>query len=299
MFEEIISSKDKLQNEPMRAHTTFQIGGPADYFIYPQNVQQLEQVIAVCKRENIDWFLLGRGSNLLVGDGGYRGVILCLSRYFSDIKVEGNEVTAMAGASLPNVARAAWQHGLTGLEFASGIPGSVGGAVVMNAGAYGGEIKQVLKKVQVLMADGEVRFLSVDELDLGYRHSCILEKGYIVLSAVFVLESGDQEKIGEQMRTLNEQRRMKQPLDKPSAGSFFKRPAGYFAGKLIDDAGLRGFSIGGAGISQKHCGFMVNLGNATAKDVMQVCRQVQRKVKEQFGVSLEMEVKMLGEFETE
>lgn len=297
MFEEIISSEDKLQNEPMKAHTTFQIGGPADYFIYPKNVQQLGQVIAVCERENIDWFLLGRGSNLLVGDGGYRGVILCLSRYFSDIRVEDGEVIAMAGASLPNVARTAWQHGLTGLEFASGIPGSVGGAIVMNAGAYGGEIKQVLKNIQVLTTDGKVQSLSVDELDLGYRHSCIIEKGYIVLSAVFSLKPGNKEKIGEQMRTLNEQRRAKQPLDKPSAGSFFKRPAGYFAGKLIDDAGLRGFSINDAGISQKHCGFMVNLGDATARDVMQVCRRVQSEVREQFGVSLEMEVKMLGEFD--
>lgn len=296
MFEQIISSEDILRNEPMKSHTTFGVGGPVDYLVYPKTVQQLQALIAACREKKINYFILGRGSNLLVGDGGYRGVIISLTKYFDTISVEGTRVRALAGASLPSLSRAALQNGLEGLAFAAGIPGTVGGAVVMNAGAYGGEIKQVIVEAQVLTKDGEVKTLSSEELDLGYRHSCILEKEYIVLSATFELKYGQKEQIGEQMRYYNEQRRLKQPLDKGSAGSTFKRPEGYFAGKLIQDAGLRGFTIGGAAVSQKHCGFVVNLGNATASDVMNVCRSVQQKVKEQFGVSLEMEVRTLGEF---
>lgn len=289
------SDNVKLQ-EPMSKHTTFRIGGPADFYLCPHSTKEVQQTVQICKEENLPYFILGNGSNLLVSDKGYRGVIIQLWKNFSDISVKDCCITAKAGALLSKVAAEALEEGLTGMEFASGIPGTIGGAVFMNAGAYGGEMKDIIKEVKVLDDQGEVRVLSNEEMKLGYRTSIVKEKGYTVLSAVLQLKKGDVSVIRETMEDLKNRRTSKQPLDMPSAGSTFKRPEGYFAGKLIMDSGLRGFSVGGAQVSEKHCGFVVNKGGATAEDVTALIREVQRSVKEKFGVELETEVRFLGEF---
>lgn len=289
------SDNVKLQ-EPMSKHTTFRIGGPADFYLCPHSTKEVQQTIQICKEENLPYFILGNGSNLLVSDKGYRGVIIQLWKNFSDISVKDCCITAKAGALLSKVAAEALEEGLTGMEFASGIPGTIGGAVFMNAGAYGGEMKDIIKEVKVLDDQGEVRVLSNEEMKLGYRTSIVKEKGYTVLSAVLQLKKGEVSVIRETMEDLKNRRTSKQPLDMPSAGSTFKRPEGYFAGKLIMDSGLRGFSVGGAQVSEKHCGFVVNKGGATAEDVTALIREVQRRVKEKFGVELETEVRFLGEF---
>lgn len=289
------SDNVKLQ-EPMSKHTTFRIGGPADFYLCPHSTKEVQQAVQICKEENLPYFILGNGSNLLVSDKGYRGVIIQLWKNFSDISVKGCCITAKAGALLSKVAAEALEAGLTGMEFASGIPGTIGGAVFMNAGAYGGEMKDIIKEVKVLDDRGEVRVLSNEEMKLGYRTSIVKEKGYTVLSAVLELKKGEPSVIRETMEDLKNRRTSKQPLDMPSAGSTFKRPEGYFAGKLIMDSGLRGFSVGGAQVSEKHCGFVVNKGGATAEDVTALIREVQRRVKEKFGVELETEVRFLGEF---
>lgn len=289
------SDNVKLQ-EPMSKHTTFRIGGPADFYLCPHSTKEVQQTIQICKEENLPYFILGNGSNLLVSDKGYRGAIIRLWKNFSDISVKDCCITAKAGALLSKVAAEALEEGLTGMEFASGIPGTIGGAVFMNAGAYGGEMKDIIKEVKVLDDQGEVRVLSNEEMKLGYRTSIVKEKGYTVLSAVLQLKKGDVSVIRETMEDLKNRRTSKQPLDMPSAGSTFKRPEGYFAGKLIMDSGLRGFSVGGAQVSEKHCGFVVNKGGATAEDVTALIREVQRRVKEKFGVELETEVRFLGEF---
>ena len=289
------SENVKLQ-EPMSKHTTFRIGGPADFYLCPHSTKEVQQAVQICKEENLPYFILGNGSNLLVSDKGYRGVIIQLWKNFSDISVKGCCITAKAGALLSKVAAEALEAGLTGMEFASGIPGTIGGAVFMNAGAYGGEMKDIIKEVKVLDDQGEVRVLSNEEMKLGYRTSIVKEKGYTVLSAVLELKKGEPSVIRETMEDLKNRRTSKQPLDMPSAGSTFKRPEGYFAGKLIMDSGLRGFSVGGAQVSEKHCGFVVNKGGATAEDVTVLIREVQRRVKEKFGVELETEVRFLGEF---
>lgn len=289
------SDNVKLQ-EPMSKHTTFRIGGPADFYLCPHSTKEVQQTVQICKEENLPYFILGNGSNLLVSDKGYRGAIIQLWKNFSDISVKDCCITAKAGALLSKVAAEALEEGLTGMEFASGIPGTIGGAVFMNAGAYGGEMKDIIKEVKVLDDQGEVRVLSNEEMKLGYRTSIVKEKGYTVLSAVLQLKKGDASVIRETMEDLKNRRTSKQPLDMPSAGSTFKRPEGYFAGKLIMDSGLRGFSVGGAQVSEKHCGFVVNKGGATAEDVTALIREVQRRVKEKFGVELETEVRFLGEF---
>ena len=258
--------------------------------------RELQGILKICKDEKMPYFILGNGSNLLVSDEGYRGVIIQLYRNYGDITVKGNEIHATAGALLSQIAAAAKNASLTGFEFAGGIPGTLGGAVVMNAGAYGGEMKDVLKEVTVMTAAGEILVLPAEKLEMGYRTSLVKTKGYLVLSAVIVLEQGNQEAIKARMKELTEQRVSKQPLEFPSAGSTFKRPEGYFAGKLIMDAGLRGYQTGGAQVSEKHCGFVINKDNATAADVCRLLRDVQDKVKEQFGVTLEPEVKFLGKF---
>ena len=285
----------KLQ-EPMSKHTTFRIGGPADFYLCPHSTKEVQQTVQICKEENLPYFILGNGSNLLVSDKGYRGAIIQLWKNFSDISVKDCCITAKAGALLSKVAAEALEEGLTGMEFASGIPGTIGGAVFMNAGAYGGEMKDIIKEVKVLDDQGEIRVLSNEEMKLGYRTSIVKEKGYTVLSAVLQLKKGEVSVIRETMEDLKNRRTSKQPLDMPSAGSTFKRPEGYFAGKLIMDSGLRGFSVGGAQVSEKHCGFVVNKGGATAEDVTALIREVQRRVKEKFGVELETEVRFLGEF---
>ena len=285
-----------LVAEPMKNHTTFRIGGPADALALPKTPEEVAEVVRFCNEHAQPYYVLGNGSNLLVSDEGYRGLVLQLYRNFNDIQVNGETITVQSGAMLAAVARTAYQTGLTGLEFASGIPGTIGGAVVMNAGAYGGEMKNVLKEVTVLTKEGEVLVSPAKALELGYRTSVIPKNGWIVLGAVLQLKKGDQEQILARMEELKEQRITKQPLDLPSAGSTFKRPEGYFAGKLIMDAGLRGFTVGGAQVSEKHCGFVVNRGNATAADVWELICEVKRRVKEMTGVELEPEVKLLGDF---
>ena len=285
-----------LVAEPMKNHTTFRIGGPADALALPKTPEEVAEVVRFCHEHAQPYYVLGNGSNLLVSDEGYRGLVLQLYRNFNDIQVNGETITVQSGAMLAAVARTAYQTGLTGLEFASGIPGTIGGAVVMNAGAYGGEMKNVLKEVTVLTKEGEVLVIPAKALELGYRTSVIPKNGWIVLGAVLQLKKGDQEQILARMEELKEQRITKHPLDLPSAGSTSKRPEGYFAGKLIMDAGLRGFTVGGAQVSEKHCGFVVNRGNATAADVWELICEVKRRVKEMTGVELEPEVKLLGDF---
>lgn len=289
--------KDRvLVDEPMKRHTTFRIGGPADFFLLPSTVDEVRGILEICREEELPYFILGNGSNLLVSDKGYRGVIIQLYRNFSYISVEGNEICASSGALLSQIAAAARNASLTGFEFAGGIPGTLGGAVFMNAGAYGGELKDVLKEAVVMTEQGEILTLPVEKLDMGYRTSRIKKAGYLVLEARLVLEQGDMDKIRDITKDLTEKRVSKQPLEYPSAGSTFKRPEGYFAGKLIMDAGLRGYQVGDAQVSEKHCGFVINKGNATAADVLTLIDNVREKVQEQFGVTLEPEVKFLGEF---
>lgn len=283
-------------NEPMKNHTTFRVGGPADYYAVPKNGEEVKKIIALCKEANMPYYILGNGSNLLVGDKGYRGVVIQIYKEMNEIVVEGNKIKVQAGALLSRIGNIALNAGLTGFEFAAGIPGAIGGAVVMNAGAYGGEMKDILEDVTVLTPEGEMLNLKNEELELGYRTSAVAKNGYIVLGATIVLEPGDKEEIKAKMDELRVQRTTKQPLEYPSAGSTFKRPEGYFAGKLIQDAGLRGFQVGGAQVSEKHCGFVINKENATAADIVELMNQVSAIVKEKFGVELEPEVKRLGEF---
>ncbi len=284
------------KEEPMRLHTTFRVGGPADLFVSPNSVEEVCKVTALCREEGVPYYIMGNGSNLLVSDQGYRGVIIQFYKEMNDISVEGTLLRAQAGALLSAVANRALSESLTGFEFAAGIPGTLGGACVMNAGAYGGEMKDVLKVVTVLTQEGEVLTLSNEELELGYRTSVIARKHYIVLEAEIALSEGKKEEIQAVMDDLKERRITKQPLEYPSAGSTFKRPEGYFAGKLIQDAGLRGFQVGGAQVSEKHCGFVINKDHATAAEIAELIRQVSEKVEAQFGVKLEPEVKRLGEF---
>lgn len=296
MFCMILGSDNVKVQEPMKNHTTFRIGGPADYYLCPHSTEELQKILQICRENKIEFFILGNGSNLLVSDKGYRGVVIQLWKNFSDIVTEDDAIAVKAGALLSKVAAEALEAGLTGMEFASGIPGTMGGAVMMNAGAYGGEMKDIIKEVTVLTKEGEILTLSQEEMNFGYRTSVVKEKGYVVISVVLQLKKGDREEIRKLMNDLKERRVTKQPLDMPSAGSTFKRPEGYFAGKLIMDAGLRGFSVGGAQISEKHCGFVVNKGEATAADVLGLIKEVQKRVQEKFGVALEPEVKFLGEF---
>ncbi|HJD29605.1 MAG TPA: UDP-N-acetylmuramate dehydrogenase [Candidatus Blautia avicola] len=291
-----LGSDNVYRNEPMKKHTTFRIGGPADYYLCPHSAKEIQKVVEICREEKIPYFILGNGSNLLVSDKGYRGAVIQLWKNVSDIRVDGCLIEAKAGASLAKIAAQALEEGLTGMEFAAGIPGTLGGAVVMNAGAYGGEMKDILKEALVMDEEGKIFTLEKENLKLGYRTSIVKEKGYIVLAAVLELKPGNREEIRKLMEDLKQRRAEKQPLDMPSAGSTFKRPEGYFAGKLIMDAGLRGFSVGGAQISEKHCGFVVNTGEASASDVLNLIREVQKRVRENSGVELETEVKFLGEF---
>lgn len=292
----IVGSDNVYFEEPMKKHTTFRIGGAADYYLCPHTSEEIREIIQVCREEQIPCFVIGNGSNLLVSDSGYRGAVIQIYRNFSRVVCEETVIRAQAGALLSQIAAQAQKSSLTGFEFAAGIPGTLGGAVTMNAGAYGGEMKDVLKSATVLTGDGQIRRLSAEELKLGYRTSIIKSGEYTVLEAEIGLERGDEEKIRSRMEELREQRKTKQPLEYPSAGSTFKRPEGYFAGKLIMDAGLRGFCVGGAQVSEKHCGFVINTGDATAADVVGLIREIQRRVEEQFGVKLEPEVRFLGEF---
>lgn len=294
-LEMVLDRQQIFCDEPMSRHITFRVGGPADILLTP-DVKQIAEVLAILRRYSVPVTIIGNGSNLLVGDGGIRGAVVEIGRQMQTITVDGEVMTAGAGALLGKVAQEAYQHGLSGLEFAAGIPGSVGGAMVMNAGAYGGEMKDVVLSVKVLTKDGKVLELSNEAMNFAYRHSCIAEKNYVVLEAAFRLQPGDKTRIAERMEELKAQRISKQPLEYPSAGSTFKRPEGHFAGKLIMDAGLAGYTVGGACVSEKHCGFVVNKEQGTARDVLSVIEHVQKTVKAQYGVELETEVKLLGEF---
>lgn len=293
----IMTTGSFVTKEPMARHTTFRVGGDADVFAEPTK-EEVPAIIDYCRKEGIPVTVIGNGSNLLVGDKGIRGVVLCIGKGMSDVTVEGDVITAGAGALLSKVAAAARDASLTGMEFAAGIPGSLGGAVVMNAGAYGGEMKDILVDVTYLTPGGEIVTVPATELDLSYRHSAIMEMpGSVVLEARIRLQKGDKEAIQAQMSELAAKRQEKQPLNFPSAGSTFKRPEGYFAGKLIEDAGLRGFTMGHAQVSEKHCGFVVNLGGATAAEIRSLMEEVTKRVRENSGVELVPEVRFVGEFE--
>ena len=294
---QIVSKQDIYVNELMSRHTTFRTGGPASLFLRPRTTEEIKGVIKLLNRAEVDFFILGNGSNLLVSDKGYDGVVISLSN-FSDIKIEDEtQVNAQAGAMNSAIASLARDNSLTGFEFAAGIPGTIGGAMIMNAGAYGGEMKDITRQVQVLTPDGDIIRLDNSAMKFGYRTSAIKGKSFVVLSALLDLKKGNKEEISAQMQDLALRRKEKQPLEYPSAGSTFKRPEGYFAGKLIEDSGLRGFSVGDAAVSEKHCGFVINKGNATSTDIYELIKRVQDKVYEDAGVKLEPEVIMLGKFD--
>ena len=287
-----VPEEDILTEEPMSRR----VGGEAQCFVRISDKEQLKKLIPYLRQIEVPYFILGNGSNLLVSDKGYEGVILQIGNKMNTITVEGTHIRAQAGALLSQIAKCAYDKVLTGFEFASGIPGSIGGGVVMNAGAYGGEMKQVVESVLVMDIQGEILELSGESMEFGYRTSIIKNRPFIVLEVCLKLEQGNKERIASDMEELAQKRREKQPLEYASAGSTFKRPEGYFAGKLIMDAGLRGYSIGGAQVSDKHCGFVVNTGRASATDVAEVISEVQERVKDKFGVSLETEVIFLGDF---
>lgn len=291
----IVSEDQILKDEPMGKHTTFRAGGKADYLVMPSNEEQVRDLVLLLKKENVPYYVMGNGSNLLVRDQGFKGVIIQIARKMNQIRVEGETIYAQAGALLSKIAAQALGEGLTGFEFVSGIPGTLGGAVMMNAGAYGGEMKQVIVNACVLTSAGEIAVIPADLMELGYRTSVFAKNQDIILSAQLKLEYGNEAVIREYMDELKEQRVSKQPLEYPSAGSTFKRPEGYFAGKLIQDAGLRGFQVGGAQVSEKHCGFVINKDHATATDILSLMEQVSDKVEAEFGVRLEPEVKIIGE----
>lgn len=282
-------------DEPMKNHTSFKIGGPADVYVAPSTVEQLKFAIDTCKDKNIPYYILGNGSNLLVKDGGYRGVIIHIFRNMNEISVKGNEVYAQAGALLVKVANTCLDNNLTGFEFAHGIPGTIGGAVFMNAGAYGGEMKQVVLSADVIDENGKLITLTNSELELGYRTSKIQKENMIVVGATISLEQGGYNEIKDMMDDLAYRRRTKQPLTLPSAGSTFKRPEGAYAGKLIMDSNLRGFKVGDACVSEKHCGFIVNKGQATSKDVIELISHIQETVKDKFQRELQLELRIIGE----
>lgn len=283
-----------LEREPLSRHTTFRIGGPAAFYLVPESVEETGEAVRFAQKRGLPYYVIGRGSNLLFSDEGYHGVVIELGSGLEKITIDGTEVTAQAGISLSSMAAALAREGLAGFEFAGGIPGTLGGGITMNAGAYGGEIKDCIRSARVMTGTGDILVLSGEELQLGYRTSVIQKKKYIVLEGSFSFARGDRGEISEKMRELNRRRREKQPLEYPSAGSTFKRPEGYFAGKLIQDAGLSGYRVGDAQVSEKHCGFVINVGNATSADVVRLIRDVTDRVREQSGVELEPEVRIVG-----
>ena len=295
-LEQIVGEENLKENESMTLHTTFRAGGLARYFVSPSNIEEIKKIIEVCKLNKIEYYVVGNGSNLLVSDKGYDGVIIHLGSRFAGIEVEEHTANVLAGTSLAFTSKQLSKMGLGNMAFAAGIPGSVGGGIVMNAGAYGGELAQVLKEVTYLDEDGEIVTKSVSELKLGYRTSIFKQSSKVVLSAVFNLEMMNAGTLLLEIEELSKKRKEKQPLEYPSAGSTFKRPEGYFAGKLIEDSGLRGYRVGGAMVSEKHCGFVINKNRASASDIYQLIMDVQKTVYEKFGVSMEMEVQLLGEF---
>lgn len=291
----VAGARNVYPDEPMKNHTSFKLGGPADILVTPQSKEQLIKILDYCKDSSIPFNIIGNGTNLLVRDKGIRGVVIKIFNNMNDIKVEGNVICAQAGALLSKIAYTAYENGLTGFEFAHGIPGTLGGAVTMNAGAYGGEMKEVIIKTDFVSEDGKVITLRDEEHQFAYRDSYIQRNHGVVLRSWIKLKSGSKEEIKAKMDDLLQRRKDKQPLEMPSAGSTFKRPEGYFAGKLIEDCGLRGYTLGGAQVSQKHCGFVVNAGNATAQDIFDLIKYIQKNVKDKFDVDLETEVRIIGE----
>jgi UDP-N-acetylmuramate dehydrogenase len=292
---DIISEDQVLCDEPLKEYTSFKIGGPADYLLFPKTNEEVSRLIKLCREEKIPLFVLGNGSNLLVTDEGFRGAIIQLYRSFNGISIDHNRMTAQAGALLSQVASAAAKASLTGLEFASGIPGTLGGAVFMNAGAYGGEMEQVVRRVTAVDMEGNLYEFTHDELDFSYRHSMLQVQQMVALDVTMELQEGDQTEIRRVMFELNKRRKEKQPLEYPSAGSTFKRPHGYYAGKLIMDSGLAGYRVGDAMVSEKHCGFIINVGSATCSDVLKLIDHIQKVVYDKYQVKLEREVKVIGE----
>lgn len=295
-LQKFVPAENILYREPLKKHTTFRVGGEADCIIQIESEKQLESLLGYLARVEIPYFIMGNGSNLLAGDKGYKGIVLQLSDKMNGIRVEGDRIYAQAGAFLSQIARTALDEGLTGLEFAAGIPGTVGGGVVMNAGAYDGEMKMVAETVSVLDKTGTKLELDNATMEFGYRTSAIKKHPFIVTECCFLLKKGDKQAIAEKMEDFQRRRKEKQPLEYPSAGSTFKRPEGYFAGKLIMEAGLSGKKIGGAQVSEKHCGFIINTGTATAKDIRQLISFVQEEVYRKFSIKLEPEVIFLGDF---
>ena len=291
----ILNKEDILIDEPMSKHISFRVGGPADILVKPSSEDQIKDILTFAKKENIPYLIIGNGSNLLVRDGGIRGIVIKIAENFNDFSIEGTTVTAQSGAMLSFMGKAIMRNDLTGFEFAAGIPGTLGGAIAMNAGAYGGEMKDIVKSVRLIDSQGNIVELSNEEMQFAYRKSILSKEEYIVLSAVMELKEGNYEEIRDIMKDLTNKRVTKQPLNLPSAGSTFKRPEGYFAAKLIEDCGLKGLTLRGAQVSDKHCGFVVNLGGAQAKDILDLIYVVKSTVYSKFGVMLEEEVKILGE----
>lgn len=283
-----------IKDEPMSSHTSFKIGGNADYFSTPKNIEELKRIIAFCKKNNLSYFILGNGSNTLVSDYGIGGIVIDISKGFSYISIDEKKIIAGAGTLLSKIASEACKNSLSGLEFAAGIPGSVGGAIYMNAGAYGGEIKDVITNVTYLDESGNLEKLAADKLDFGYRKSFFSGKKFVIIEAEFDLNKSNSIKIREKMNELNKKRAEKQPINMPSAGSVFKRPEGHFAAALIEQAGLKGYSVGDAQVSDKHAGFIINKGKASAQDVIELVKYIQQKVFDKFSVMLEPEIKLIG-----
>ena len=283
-----------IRNAPMAEHTSYKTGGKADFLLLPESEKDLKKLLGFLKENSCRYMLMGNGSNILVRDGGFPGIIIKIGKSFETVMVKDCFIEVGAGTLLAAVSRKAAEESLTGLEFASGIPGSVGGAIFMNAGAYGGEMKDVVKSVRILDREGATKILVAEELDFGYRHSRIQNTGEIVLSVVYNLKKGDKESIKHEMKELAQKRNSKQPVTYPSCGSFFKRPEGHFAGKLIEDAGFKGLKVGGAQVSELHCGFIINTGEATSKDIIELMHIVQAGVNKKFGVLLEPEVRIVG-----
>ncbi|CAI3251984.1 UDP-N-acetylmuramate dehydrogenase [Enterococcus cecorum] len=283
-----------LKNEPLNKYTFTKTGGPADFLAFPKSVTEVKALLEECRKNNLPWMVLGNASNLIVRDGGIRGLVIMLEK-LNHIEVKGNQITSQAGAKLIDTTYVALEHHLTGFEFACGIPGSIGGAVFMNAGAYGGEIKDVFVSCEVLYPDGQIKTLSAKEMAFSYRHSAIQKQHCIVLSATFALQAGNYAEIKAKMDELTHLRASKQPLEYPSCGSVFKRPVGHYTGPLIEQAGLKGMTIGGAQVSEKHAGFIVNINHATATDYVNLIQYIQKVIKEKFDVTLETEVRIIGE----
>ena len=294
VFTTVCQAEDIKVNEKLSQYVNFKVGGPADILLTPRTKEQVIKSVKICKENNIPFYIIGNGSNLLVRDGGFRGVVI-LMKSLTNISVDGEVIDAESGVMLKDVSKTALENSLTGFEFACGIPGTVGGAIFMNAGAYNGEIANVAESAQVIDNEGNIKELSKEELEFGYRSSAIMKNGYVVLSAKFKLKNGQVKTIKDLVDDLTNKRESKQPLEYPSAGSTFKRPEGYFAGKLIQDAGVKGYSIGGAAVSEKHSGFVINKGNATAKDITDLIKHIQAEVKKQFGIELHTEVRIIGE----